>query len=65
MVKMKIDAKLLEDQIKFCDDFAEVYEKSNDESLKGISEQFTGIANLLSEIMLIVETDEDVHFESC
>lgn len=62
-MKVKIDVKLLEKQINFCDEFAAVYEKSNDESLKEISEQFEGIANLLSEIRFLAEMGETVQFE--
>ena len=62
-MQVKVDIKLLEKQIKLCDEFADVYEKSNDESLKEISEQFEGIANLLSELRFLAEMGETVHFE--
>ena len=64
-MKVKIDLKLLEEQIKFCDEFADIYEKSQVKEMKEVSEQFEGIANLLSEIRFLAEMGEIVHFEKC
>ena len=64
-MKVKINTKLLEKQIKFCDDFAIEAEKSNDKEFKTIGEQFEGIANLLSEIRFLAEMGETVRFEVC
>lgn len=62
-MKVKIDVKLLEEQIKFCDEFADIYEKSKVKQMKEVSEQFEGIANLLSEIRFLAEMGEIVRFE--
>ena len=61
-MKMKIDTKTLEKHIMLCDEFSKVYEKSNDEILKEISEQFIRIANILSEIRFFAEMKETVQF---
>ena len=64
-MKVKIDIKLLEEQIRFCDEFADIYEQSQVKELKEVSEKFEGIANLLSEIRFLAEMGETVHFEAC
>lgn len=62
-MKVKIDIKLLEKQIEFCDEFASIYAESQVKELKETSEQFEGIANFLSEMRFLAEMGETVHFE--
>jgi hypothetical protein len=56
-MKVKINLKLLEEQIALCDLFADIDRKDGD--------KFEGIANLLSEIRFLAEMGETVHFEAC
>lgn len=56
---MKIDVKLLEEQINLCDAYADTLP---DEIVK---DKFEGIANLLSEICFLAEMGETVKFEVC
>lgn len=58
-MKVKINLKLLEEQIELCDAYADTL---NTGFLK---EKFEGIANLLSEIRFLAEQGETVHFEKC
>lgn len=58
-MKVKINLKLLEEQIELCDAYADTL---NTGFLK---EKFEGIANLLSEIRFLAEQGETVHFEAC
>lgn len=54
---IKINCKLLSEQINLCDTCAEKFINSS------LGDQFDGIANLLSEICFAVEEDEEVYFE--
>lgn len=56
-MEIKIDCKLLSEQINLCDACVERY--GADHAIGGL---FDGIANLLSEICFAVEEDEDVCF---
>ena len=56
-MKIKINCKLLSEQINLCDACAEYFQT---EYLKGL---FDGIANLLSEINFALEEDEEIEFE--
>lgn len=56
-MKIKIDCKLLSEQISFCDAYAEHYGDTE------IGNMFNGIANLLSHICFAVEEDEEIVFE--
>jgi hypothetical protein len=54
---IKVDLKLLEEQIYMCDVHAD---NASTEDERGI---FIGIANLLSEIGFAVEHEQEIHLE--
>lgn len=54
---LKIDSKLLKEQIAICDAYANMHK------YKPLKEMFEGIANLLSEINCAVENGDEVYFE--
>lgn len=56
-MRIKIDLKLLEEQIYMCDVHAD------NASTEDEREIFIGIANLLSEINFAVENEQEISFE--
>ena len=58
-MKIKINCKLLNEQIQFLDMYSDMI---TDEYKNGLID---GVVNLLSEIDFAVEEGEDVYFEKC
>ena len=56
-MKIKIDCKILSEQISLCDACAEKFRNVF------LGEYFSGIANLLSKISFAVEECESIEFE--
>lgn len=56
-MEIKINCKLLSEQIQLCDACAEKFKNNL------LGEQFEGIANLLSEVCFAVEEGEEVKFK--
>ena len=57
-MKVKIDIKLLEEQIELCDAYA------NTCKTDFLKEKFEGIANFLSDIRFLAAMGETVYFEA-
>lgn len=55
-MEIKINCRLLAEQIQLCDACAEKFKNNS------LGEQFDGIANLLSEISFAVEEDKEIKF---
>lgn len=54
---IKIDSKLLEEQIAICDAYANMHK------YEPLKEMFKGIANLLTEISGAIENNDAIYFE--
>lgn len=56
-MKIKVDSKLLSEQIALCDACADNF------TMPHLKDLFEGISNLLSEISFAVEENEEIEFE--
>ena len=56
-MKIKVDCKLLDEQIRFLDMYSSVITGEHNKEL------INGVTNLLSQINYAVEEDQELHFE--
>lgn len=59
IVEIKVDCKMLNEQIELCDAYADMLKIA---PLKGM---FYGIAEFLSAICYAIENDREIHFVKC